>query len=558
MKSTLIIIPLTFLATTAFSQNVGIGTSNFTPTSDALLEMRSTNSGFLMPRMTDAQKNSISSPTEGLLIYQTNLTKGFKYYDGTSWSTFGGGSSDNFGNHIAETDIQLADNWLSNDGDAEGIRIGDDGNVGIGTDAPTRLLELEVDNNGLNLPLFIHNKNGSNGSNGVGIGFNSEQNGNWIKAGIFHERTAGFGVGKMHFLLDNSSNNSSVQLSDSKMTINPNGNVGIGTTSPTAELDVNGDIIARGGDIYENGGTLRLSGEDDVYITMDYNNNDNNSRSIRFGKNSMNSPSELMRIEEGGDVGIGTTNPSYRLHLYQNNLGHSDNILEVINATNKGLAGYFDNTHQSNGYHAVESWTSITNNSGDPFGVFGGSFSSSNGSNGGGVYGHINGRRGIGVLGVRGNTSGGSGFAGLFEGKLGYTGGLSNLSDKRLKKDIENLEGALEIVESLRATTYFFDTELNPHFGLSETKQFGFIAQEIEEVIPEIVLDAEIPGLAKPRGQKESMEDVEYATFKSYDFPQLIPILTKAIQEQQDIIEAMEEKNKDLEARLSALERRMK
>lgn len=489
------------------------------------------------------------------MIYQTNLTKGFQYYDGSGWSPFGGAAgADNFGNHIAETNIQLNDFSITNDGTG-GIRISDDGSLGVGTNTPSQRLEVEVDNNGMNIPIFIHNKNGTNGNNGVGIGFNSEQNGNWIKAALFHERTAGFGVGKMHFLLNNSSNNSSVQLSDSKMTIHPNGNVGIGVTNPSSQLDVNGDIMVRGGDLYENGGDLRLSGEDNVFITMDYNNNDNNSRSIRFGKNNMGSPSELMRIEEGGDVGIGTNNPQYLFHLTQSNTGHSDNLLEVVNTSNNGLSAYFDNTHQSNGYNAIESWTSITNNSGDPFGVFGGSFSSSNGSNGGGVYGHINGRRGIGVLGVRAN-SGGPGFAGLFEGKLGYTGGLSNLSDKRLKKDIENLDGALEIVESLRATTYYFDTDLNPNFGLSETKQYGFIAQEIEEVIPEIVLDAEIPGLAKPRRQKESMEDVEYSTFKSYDFPQLIPILTKAIQEQQDLIEGLQAKNKDLESRLEILEDR--
>lgn len=67
----------------AFSQNVGIGTT--TPDASSILELNSTTLGFLVPRMTDAQKTAISSPATGLLIYQTDLPNGFWYYDGTMW-----------------------------------------------------------------------------------------------------------------------------------------------------------------------------------------------------------------------------------------------------------------------------------------------------------------------------------------------------------------------------------------------------------------------------------------------------------------------------------------
>ena len=50
---------------------------------------------------------------------------------------------DNLGNHIANQNIALSNNWLSNDGSDEGISISGVGNVGIGTDAPEGLLDLQ-------------------------------------------------------------------------------------------------------------------------------------------------------------------------------------------------------------------------------------------------------------------------------------------------------------------------------------------------------------------------------------------------------------------------------
>ncbi len=63
--------------------NVGIGTST-TIASSAQLEVKSTTKGFLAPRMTKTQRDAILSPAQGLLIFQTNNTPGFYYYDG-SW-----------------------------------------------------------------------------------------------------------------------------------------------------------------------------------------------------------------------------------------------------------------------------------------------------------------------------------------------------------------------------------------------------------------------------------------------------------------------------------------
>ena len=82
MLKYLSIILLVFTTNIVFSQ-VGIGTT--TPDSSSMLDIKSTDKGILIPRMTFVQKDLISSPVSGLLIYQTNGEDGFYFYDGANW-----------------------------------------------------------------------------------------------------------------------------------------------------------------------------------------------------------------------------------------------------------------------------------------------------------------------------------------------------------------------------------------------------------------------------------------------------------------------------------------
>ena len=68
---------------------VGIGTN--TPDPSAALEVVATaqDKGVLIPRLTQAQRNAIASPANGLLIYQTDINPGLYSYDGTTWAAFG-------------------------------------------------------------------------------------------------------------------------------------------------------------------------------------------------------------------------------------------------------------------------------------------------------------------------------------------------------------------------------------------------------------------------------------------------------------------------------------
>ena len=87
-----LIFPIAILLFTfSIQAQVGIGTE--TPNASSLLDLSSTSKGILVPRMTENQKNAISTPAQGLLVFQTNGTVGFYSYDGSSWLHLIDGSS---------------------------------------------------------------------------------------------------------------------------------------------------------------------------------------------------------------------------------------------------------------------------------------------------------------------------------------------------------------------------------------------------------------------------------------------------------------------------------
>ena len=78
---------LLFISLISFIQlkaQTGIGTT--TPNASAKLEVAATDKGFLVPRMTAAQRTAIPSPANGLLVYQTDDVSGFYVNSGTSAS----------------------------------------------------------------------------------------------------------------------------------------------------------------------------------------------------------------------------------------------------------------------------------------------------------------------------------------------------------------------------------------------------------------------------------------------------------------------------------------
>jgi len=123
---------------------VGIGTTS--PDTSASLDINSNNSGVLIPRLTNIQMNNIVSPAEGLVVYN-KTSDSFWYYNlaTATWEELG----DDLGNHIAEQNLEMTGNWISYDGDSEGIYIRNNGNIGINESVPTSVLHINATGSGV-------------------------------------------------------------------------------------------------------------------------------------------------------------------------------------------------------------------------------------------------------------------------------------------------------------------------------------------------------------------------------------------------------------------------
>jgi hypothetical protein len=87
--------------------SVGIGTT--APNTSSILELNSVTKGFLAPRMTKAQRDAIVNPAVGLMIYQTNNSAGYYFWNGTSWLSMRQSVvSKNLGNLTAPTAINTS------------------------------------------------------------------------------------------------------------------------------------------------------------------------------------------------------------------------------------------------------------------------------------------------------------------------------------------------------------------------------------------------------------------------------------------------------------------
>jgi len=78
-------IVMTLCLSINLNAQVAINTTGAVPVASSMLNITSTTSGLLIPRMTLAQKTAIVAPATGLLVYQTNGAIGFYYWDGTAW-----------------------------------------------------------------------------------------------------------------------------------------------------------------------------------------------------------------------------------------------------------------------------------------------------------------------------------------------------------------------------------------------------------------------------------------------------------------------------------------
>ena len=83
-RSRMLAIAFTLISAATFAQ-VAVNSDGSAPDASAMLDVKSTAKGMLVPRMTQASINAIAAPAVGLLVYQTDGVAGFYYYNGISW-----------------------------------------------------------------------------------------------------------------------------------------------------------------------------------------------------------------------------------------------------------------------------------------------------------------------------------------------------------------------------------------------------------------------------------------------------------------------------------------
>jgi hypothetical protein len=112
---------------------------------------------------------------------------------------------------------------------------------------------------------------------------------------------------------------------------------------------------------------------------------------------------------------------------------------------------------------------------------------------------------------------------------------VPNESDTRWKRDVTPLRGALDIVSKLQGVSYSWRTDEFPDRHFSDGPQLGFIAQDVERVLPQVVT-------------------TNYNGYKIVSYEGLTPVLVEAVKELKSENDQDVEQIKALTARLDAIE----
>lgn len=562
MKRQLLWITGAFLTLLSFEtvaqNNVGIGTT--TPDPTAVLDVESTSKGMLVPRLTTVQRLAIGSPANSLLVYDTDLDCFYYYRTSTGWENLCAGIQGPVGPQgpagpAGATGPQGPAGATGATG-ATGPQgpAGATGATGpAGPTGPAGAAGVD----GVGIVSTVNNGNGTytfNYSDGSSFttadltgpaGAAGPQGpagpaGAQGADGVGIVSTVNNGNGTYTF---NYSDGSSFTTGDLTGPAGATGATGpqgpAGATGPQGPAGPTWSILT---DNFNTTGNLVITTDQPATITS------SNAAWLCASTTATTNANTGLRY-------LGTsTNQSF--DFVTNNLvrGRLSNLGEFfIGTTNTVLAGDLMNG---------------VSNTTFPWAVNG--YSSFNGS---GVYGSVNtgttlfggvqgeyygtSTSGAGVRGIAGagtnngvngqNSAPTTGWSGLFQGDLGYTGFFGVASDMRLKRNIQTIPNALDIVLKLRGTTYEHDLMNYPDLGLKTGLNYGFIAQEVEQVLPQLVREKNLPHMNSTyRGATESQEA---ETMKTVSYIEIVPVLVEAIKEQQELILQLEQRIKELESK---------
>lgn len=289
------------------------------------------------------------------------------------------------------------------------------------------------------------------------------------------------------------------------------------------------------------------------------------------------------------NVGIGISTPNAKLHTLTNNQTYgviSENNLvgsaiavsgKATGQTGLGFGGTFEGSNTGVYGNAEQNLDLLTNdqtgnfiydlkgvhgfasdaglsNANDAKGLFGEGYSASSNGTAFGVYGYASNSNNtsgisIGLYGEANNASSLLDEYALYANGRSYTiGSVWAPSDEKLKSNIKELSNAIDIVRRLNAKTYEYKHDgkfANTH--LPQGKNYGYLAQDLEKVVPEAVSEAPIFFKDK-RTSKQTSEK-----YKAVNYIALIPILSEAIKEQQSVIESQQNQIDELRTLVASI-----
>jgi len=547
-------IILLFFVLWSISNTAQIGIGTTAPDASTALEVVSTSKGILIPRMTQVQKGAIVTPATGLLIYQIDATPGFYYYNGTSWVIFGGGTgwslTGNSGTNDATNVLGTTDaqDFIIGTNGNEVIRIASNGNIGLNTATPSAKLHIVSA-----VPVATLFNDGF--EDNTIPPFTTGGNANWITtntAGEFNSGTRGA----------------------------KNGNI---NDSETSWIETSATLPASGGTIsfalrtscewaddleFTIDGVYQTSWDDDTsWVTVSYPLTAG-LHTFRWTYIKDSSASSLNDEVYLDDVVI-TTNGGSTIQLLDGNQG----ISKVLTSDATGVATWQVPT-QSPSADTDWAFNSGSTNT-DPIYHQGNVMIGQNTVSAYNVHvwdGASTSGTTIGIGSVEDMLDGVNEFQftdmltpvtddsyNLGSSARRWTAiyasnGTISTSDVRLKTAIKPLKYGLNEVLQLEPISFKWKEEKEDNFIIPHNQKevkLGFIAQEVQKIIPEVIVSHEWKEYEQNPGELVK-EETERLGMRYSD---LVPVAIKAIQEQQEMIDKLEKQNVKLQKIVVKLEK---